>query len=166
MTILEAVEHNTATPDVIEVEIIGSVTGVAEKAVAEDWPDKEWTRGILLAVGALGKRHGYYGCGPGGDQGGWLFDYVWIDNKRDSLPLVLECEWGPTDVIIDDDFQKLRVARADHRVMIFQGGDIEWHFDRMAKDVRSFAYTQRGDRYLLLGFDWATKRIKSRVLVA
>ena len=47
------------------------------------------------------------------------------------------------------------------RVMIFQGGDIEWHFDRMAKDVRSFAYTQRGDRYLLLGFDWATKRIKS-----
>jgi hypothetical protein len=50
--------------------------------------------------------------------------------------------------------------------MIFQGGDIEWHFDRMAKDVRSFAYTQRGDRYLLLGFDWATKRIKSRVFVA
>jgi hypothetical protein len=31
---------------------------------------------------------------------------------------------------------------------------------------RAFAYTTADDRYLLLGFDWGTKRFKFRVLVA
>ncbi len=163
MAILAAVEHNTWTPDAIEVEIINGVNGVVEKAVAEDWPDSWWTKEILVTVGALGKRHGYYTCGPGGNQQGWLYDYVWIDGER--VPLVLESGWGGPSQI-DDDFQKLRIARAEHRVMIFQGKNIDQKFDNLAEQVRAFAYTQAGDRYLMLGFDWVTKRIKSRVFVA
>jgi hypothetical protein len=57
------------------------------------------------------------------------YDYVWLDNERDGVPLVLESEWG-AGKLIDDDLHKLRIARAEHRVMIFQGNHIEKHFDR------------------------------------
>jgi hypothetical protein len=70
---------STATPDVIEVEIISAVKGVVEKAVAEDWPNSRWTKEILVAVGVVGKRHGYNRCGPGG---GWTTNAI-------SVPLVL-----------------------------------------------------------------------------
>src|SRR6516165_10636476 len=82
---------------------------------------------------------------------------TWIDNELDSVSLVLESEWGVRDVVIDDDFQKPRIARAQHRVMIFQGDPIEPHFDRMVEQVRTFAYTAAGDRYLGSSFGFSSR---------
>ncbi len=71
------------------------------------------------------------------------------DNRLLEVPLVLESEWAPGD--INDDFQKMLLARAHHRAMIF---------DRKTRDdgikivndlvtqVEAFRGTQPNDRYL------------------
>ena len=58
------------------------------------------------------------------DYGEWLYDVTWLEYDRDgcvtAAHLVAECEWGDiTD--IDEDFQKLLLARATVRLMIFDG---------------------------------------------
>src|SRR2546430_11816980 len=65
-----------------------------------------------------------------------LFPYTTLFGSGGSLiglPLVLESEWGTHDEAIDYDFQKLLVARAEHRVMICQGqgSDPDRHFKRL-----------------------------------
>jgi hypothetical protein len=100
----------------------------------------------------------------------FLYDLVWLTYGDDGfrmtgVPLVLECEWGRLPDV-DYDFEKLLLARADHRVMIFQGTDPEQHFNRMIERVRHCGLTRSGDRYLLLCFDWAVRRFTPRLFVA
>ena len=55
--------------------------------------------------------------------GGWLYDLTWVTVKGNDFvdfPLVLESEWGLDNMYLDEDFRKLSVARAEHRIMIFQ----------------------------------------------
>ena len=83
------------------------------------------------------------------------------------MPLALESEWGDQEAV-DRDFQKLVLARADHRVMIFEapGADIDRHFERFAEQIRTCRYTQSGDRYLFLAYDWDAGRFNFQVFVA
>ena len=69
------------------------------------------------------------------DYGEWLYDVTWLkyERQRDGLewpatalieaPLVAECEWGRGKNLeyIVEDFEKLLLARADVRLMIFDG---------------------------------------------
>jgi len=120
----------TGTPDEIETDIIRIVSAVPELAQAEAWRsgDAPWTVHISRALAKLGKDRRFEVCAKHckgiADHGEWLFDHVWIDGER--VPLVLESEWGDEDKV-DRDFHKIRLARADHRVMIFQ----VWHGDRV-----------------------------------
>ena len=69
-----------------------------------------------------------YATKHGGKIGGeWLYDFTCLEYKHNDdggwlkgIPVVAECEWGNKDCI-GDDFQKLLLARADVRVMIFNG---------------------------------------------
>ncbi len=163
-------------PDEIEAQIIQIATGMSERAVAEKWADKLWTTGLLFPIGELGKRLGHYVCAPQCreleiGQGGWLYDLVWLRKSGGDLiglPLVLESEWGTHDEAIDYDFQKLLVARAEHRVMICQGqgSDPDRHFKRFTEQVGHCALTQPGDRYLFLCYHWKDHEFKHRVFVA
>jgi hypothetical protein len=131
----------TGTPDAIEVETVSAVNGVVEQGVAESWGDRDWTQANLSAFGAMGKRTaGTCAAGRKSAKAGCMILLGSI-NDLDRPPLVLESEWCARDDAIDCDFQKHRVARADHRVMIFQGGDIELQFERMTEHVRGFAHT-------------------------
>ena len=62
------------------------------------------------------------------DYGEWLYDVTWLeyeddcDNTLIGAHLAAECEWGDCDHIYDD-FQKLLLARASVRLMIFNGKD-------------------------------------------
>ena len=65
------------------------------------------------------------------DYGEWLYAVTWLDyekNGRGELvglvdaPLVAECEWG-NEGDIEDNFEKLLLARTGARLMIFNGYD-------------------------------------------
>jgi len=122
----------------------------------------EATRRIKSKLRDLGKSKGFgvHAGGIEGTEGEWLFDLLWSENQGTEfvdLPLALECEWQRSKDAIFHDFQKLVVARARHRVMIFQQeteGKVREMFETLRRQVRDFKGTQKGDRYLLAGYSW------------
>ena len=96
-------------------------------------------------------------CTNGGE---WLYDVTWLEygqpayarprpGELTAAPLVAECEWGNKGDI-EDDFEKLLLARAGVRVMIFDGGI---HTPRitelLARKVREFNGSRAEDAWLL-----------------
>lgn len=70
----------------------------------------------------------------------------------DSRESVAESEWGSKDDV-HDDFEKLLLARADVRVMVFDGrrygtGTTD-RFEEFAKYIGKCDRTETGDTYLL-----------------
>jgi len=123
--------------------------------------DEAWTMRLKNALCKLGKPRGYWvgasHCGEQWKDGGeWLFDLIWIRYENDvllSVPLAVESEWGTpnqkTDPI-DDDFQKLVVARAERRLMLFQArGEPEARdqINKLLKHTQS-GIAQAEDRFL------------------
>lgn len=102
--------------------------------IKADAPTKEWTAAVKTRFCDTGRLFGYW-VGARADEvaankrdgGEWLYDVVWLDYDEDdfltSVPLVAECEWDPRREWIDDDFQKLLLARADSRIMVFTGSE-------------------------------------------
>ena len=98
------------------------------------------------------------------DNGEWLYDVTWLEyekNARGELvnlvdaPLVAECEWGNKGDI-EDDFEKLLLARTGVRLMIF---DHNWAgvgskeiVEQLARMVREFNGSRAEDAWLLA--DW------------
>ena len=80
------------------------------------------------------------------DYGERLYDVTWLDYEKSGsgelvdAPLAAECEWG-NEGDIEDDFEKLLLARAGIRLMIFNGfheaGSKEIA-ERLARKVREF----------------------------
>ena len=73
--------------------------------------------------------------------------------------MLVECEWSLTQDEIFDDFEKLLVARADVRLMIFQARtaqDVHALFARLRAETQGFTQHQSGDYYMLAGYDRAT----------
>jgi hypothetical protein len=125
-----------------------------------------WTRTLKDYLCQLGHKQSpeYTTCGTGCDdeEAEWLFDLCWYEgpyHSFTSLPLVVESEWKNRR---DDDperyyghilydFQKLMVARADHRVMVFEQPD-QAAFDRVVERltncISAFKRNADGDRYL------------------
>lgn len=126
----------------------------------ERWSTREWTRRVINALIQLGIEEEYAPCpNPEYSWGEWLYDVIWLQVDEDnidrvlSVPLVAEVEWGNQDEIWSD-FQKLLVARANVRVMIFNRypgllEELRAHIIRVAQD---------GDRYLLAQYVTAEKR--------
>jgi hypothetical protein len=139
---------------------------------AENWSDPQWTKTINLLLGRLGRS---FGCSVYGkhleelkpEHGEWLYDLVWLQERhgKSFVPLILECEWSKSDMHIDHDFEKLMVGRAEHRVMICCGSDVDRQFKRLADKVRAFGHTQAGDRYLFLGLN-GNGKFKSHLFIA
>ncbi len=126
-------------------------------------PDRyaPWTKAILKSLAILGRGMGckvYTSKGnPKGDPdvGEWLYDQVWMRYDRNdymkSVPLVLESELGTNKVDRLNDFCKLFIARADHRVMIFgaSGHPRAQHIiDEFMEEVERSTISCAGDRYL------------------
>jgi hypothetical protein len=93
-----------------------------------------------------------------GHSGEFLYDLIWIRREQGQRPildlaLVLECEWGIGQEIFD--FQKLLLARADLRVMVFQGSRQHQSqvIAQMRDEISEFRKTQTGDRYLFACWD-------------
>ena len=124
----------------------------------------EWTRAINTTLCKIGRQRG---CTVGArhvsrddrDWGEWLYDVTWLKSNADDLlieaPLVVECEWGNL-ANIDEDFQKLLLARSTVRLMIFDGGyspGSEKIAVHLADQVRAFRLTRFKDAWLLAAWE-------------
>lgn len=92
--------------------------------------------------------------------GEWLYDLTWLKYCADrsdrllvDVHLVAEIEWDNRDSHIQDDFEKLLLARASVRLMVFGGWDkcgskkrLEW----MAKEIKKFERSCDEDAWLLM----------------
>ena len=97
-------------------------------------PEREtkWTCAILSKLCMIGRQQFQYRTRASSDDAHnteWLYDLVWLryndnpDRQLLDVPLAAECEWGAYDSPggIRDDFQKLLLAQAGVRVMIYSG---------------------------------------------
>ncbi len=130
--------------------ILNEVTQWATQAdiMGEPWHDGEWAPYIKAALGAAGTEKGYTPYYTIPDiQSEFLYDLIWVrENEGErivSVPLVAEIEWGNQGDVWDD-FQKLLVARAGVRVMVFNG----WPGLLEELQAHVHQYAHGGDRYL------------------
>ena len=127
-----------------------------------------WTKAIKTKLCKIG-RSPEFRCKVGAharevakcnrDYGEWLYDVTWLEYDSDDCVtdthLVAECEWGDgTDV--DEDFQKLLLARATVRLMIFDGNYEPRSpkiADHLACQVRRFTRSRDEDAWLLAAWE-------------
>ena len=126
--------------------------------------NREWTRAIATTLCNIGRKRGCkVGAGPVSnndrDWGERLYDVTWLKSNADDLlveaPLVVECEWGNL-ANIDEDFQKLLLARSTVRLMIFDGGyspGSERIAAHLADQVRAFGLTRSEDAWLFAAWE-------------
>jgi len=161
--------------DSVELEIREAIRALAEQ---QNWrSNREWTAAVIRTVCELGERLGFEPCAKGRKshvgQGEWLYDAVWLhfgdEHHVTDVQLILESEWSPDLKDIEDDFLKLLVGRAAHRVMIFEqarSDELNGKFDHLQDQIKHFSQTRVGDRYLLLGFAReGIVRFSSRLIV-
>ena len=126
-------------------------------------PNSVWTLDVKTALGITGKAHDCWVCSAGVpahacDSGEWLYDVAWLSYQPDgeeyllSADLVVECEWNPGFDHLDEDFQKLLLARATVRLMIFDGGNAAGAnrlANHLARQVAAFRCSRDDDVWLL-----------------
>ena len=131
-------------------EIVREVQkGLNNLKVAKDETNKVWTRKVKTELCRIGQSLGcsVYASGVGKPYqsgGEWRYDVTWLEYECKGDPwrrsvlsnahLAAECEWGGPGEICDD-FEKLLLARARVRVMIFDGD----HFNLADGSSKEFA---------------------------
>lgn len=146
----------TGTPDEIESQICEQFDALISDEESQRWTTTEWTKQLKSAVAKLGKDRKFWVYANGcelSDGGEFLVDLCWLEYNGSTLvniPLVLESEWAPSGA--SDDFQKLTMLRADHRVMVFAvttETDRDEAFQTLLAHVNSCKHSLADDRYLL-----------------
>ena len=150
--------------DAIEKQIIKILKTIPKESSRLKWSGaRPWTRQIKNKICKLGEKDRYcYVCASGDntDWEEWLYDVTWLKLDRNKSirysSLVLECEWGNAYEEIYNDFAKLLLARAQHRIMIFEGkskDDILNIMRKLKKETTNFRDSTPKDRYLFAGYD-------------
>ena len=139
----------------LEIELQEIIDDVASDGKEKDWGDGECTKQIKSSIAHLGKQKRYWVYASQAehvDGGEWLYDLTWLNYSDDQLltiELALESEWDQNGII--DDFQKLLIARAELRAMIFQvrtENEKEMRFKQLREQIGKFTKSIAGDRYL------------------
>jgi|ERR1051326_4034453 hypothetical protein len=136
----------------------------------ESCTEPHWTRRIKEIVAGLAKQEkneeifAAHSHKMFSDHGEWLFDITWWSESNEgsiyrlnNLPLVVECEWKDNISDIQYDFEKLVIARADHRLMIFQGAStdfIKQSIKHLNSVIYGYKHTLKGDRYMFAGVNY------------
>lgn len=165
-------------PDQIELEVKEKIKLIPKTARAEgwEWTRSLWTKSIKIELCNLAHQPGYgyivsaNEC-PGSDWQEWLYDMVWCKETREFLsfvPLVMESELNAPHELVDGDFQKLLLAKAKHRVWIFERTsqeEVQKSFESCINHIKNFEDSTIGDRYLLLGVDWNPREFQWKLYV-
>lgn len=155
-------------PDKIIQEILEQFKRLEHEDVSGWSPQARWTSEILTALCKTGRdTFGYsvYASSRFVDKDHrtgkeWVYDLTWYEpddsDRLKSIPLVAECEWKHLAEIIDD-FQKILLARATVRVMVFDGKHSDDRargvVDKLCSWIEAFEGGQKGDTYLLIGYE-------------
>jgi hypothetical protein len=126
------------------------------------WAGWEWTKAMKRALIELASVHGCKACASGCLEANWpewLYDVTWLrqgeDDQKGLLtdsPFVAEIEWSNKGAVMDE-FQKLLLARADTKLMMFSATTIDGGkglMDKMARQIKAYSRTDVGDRYILV----------------
>ncbi|PCJ27889.1 MAG: hypothetical protein COA97_02840 [Flavobacteriales bacterium] len=147
--------------DKIEAQIFETLKPFAKKALDAELSDGDWTKGIMKLLGSLGEKNGCdisVSAISDDYDSEWLFDMTWWKYENNSLkeiPLVVESEWNRSIEEIQYDFEKIMVAKADHRLMIYQGGtkeSVRETKEYLIQIIKNFKLSTIGDRYLFIGY--------------
>ena len=154
-------------------EIMRAVRDGLDKLEIDNPEDNAaWFPVIATKLCKIGRE---FGCKVGArgvdkadrDYGEWLYDVTWLEyeRERDGLKwpatalieahLVAECEWGNCEKIVYD-FEKLLLARAGVRLMIFTGtnqSNSEKIAGQLARRVREFKGFRAEDAWLLAAWE-------------
>jgi hypothetical protein len=150
---------------------------LASMAKEQKWNrDSQWTDGIHKRLAEIGHGYGFLvfasqsRCAAA-DGPEWLYDHHWriagAEVALARIPLVMEIEWGFGAATIFEkitkDFLKLVQARADLRVMVFQGNGVVSVTDKLVAMAENFEGSQQGDRWLFAGWGWDTDQMHCRL---
>ncbi|HWA26868.1 MAG TPA: hypothetical protein VG734_14510 [Lacunisphaera sp.] len=134
------------------------------------WGDRDWTVGIKASVAKLGIMAGWKVCTSSVNgidrECEWLFDQTWFHNGNGMLRevgLVLESEWGNFQEVRYD-FEKLLVARAPMKVMIYcdEKLDCAESFENLGLGMRHYKHQDASERFLVACWRGAAKRFDFR----
>src|SRR2546430_14229755 len=109
--------------DRVEKKVLAALRTLEHRWNNSHPSDRECTAALMRVLERLGRAMRYHvnrRAPTGVRDGEWLFDMTWTQYRNESLldvSLVLECEWTPTER--DHDFDKMLVAPAHHRVVVF-----------------------------------------------
>ena len=121
-----------------------------------------WTKAIATKLCEIGRGFNFQVRATAEetnrDRPEWLYDVTWLERDTGRLvaaPLVAECEWKkPKD--INYDFDKLLLARASVRLMIYDGnyklGSREIA-EELARRIREFTESRAEDTWLLAAWE-------------
>ena len=137
--------------------------------------ETKWTRAVLSKLCMIGRQQFQYRTRASSDDAHdteWLYDLVWLrygdglDNQLLDVSLAAECEWGAYDSHggIRDDFQRLLLAQASVRLMIYSGlRPLPGHprqrlyscpmANRLATHIEAFNRPCIGDAWLLAAWE-------------
>lgn len=147
------------------------IEGAEQKLESTKW----WTNQVMTALCDWSLEKGFWvdvsgmnefaEAYPGRVGNEFLYDLTCL--KRDGewleeIPLVAECEWGKPQGI-EYDFQKLLLARADVRLMVFNGNHYRTDdprssdaktsiesggLEKFVDYIKKYKQTKKGDAYL------------------
>ena len=166
------------TTKITLADIQRTIDGVAELANRNRWKSNaQWTRAVNNGLCRLAQSKGLDTCARSCASARWreyLFDVLCLETRDSDVegqpqeyldsPLVVECEWG-NRACITHDFEKLLLARADVRLMIFQASGAkraEAIIEHLLNYVRVYRRSATGDRYIFAVYCASTDSLMYR----
>jgi hypothetical protein len=153
------------TPHPSPAEIATTITKLFESLpdrLGDKNTDGERTTQIKEDIGSLGDKHGWGVCTSGFPRRfdpEWLYDLIWYRNEPDihlaEVYLVMESEWSVAPSDIKFDFEKILLAKAALKIMVFQAREYKLAeiFNLLDSGIRAFQKKCSGEIYILAGYD-------------
>jgi len=138
--------------DEVEQKVCNAIRSVGECYRGRGSGNTAWTQLLKEKLGSAARELGYTSCASGCERPEWLFDVTWLSKPGKhvvDVPLVLESEWYRGG--IEFDFDKLMLARAHLRVIVFESRHRDQSVEIIAKlqqRISQFGQSRAGDRYL------------------
>ena len=119
-----------------------------------------WTNAIATKLCEIGRGFNFQvrATAEEANRPEWLYDVIWLegdDGRLVAAPFVAECEWKEPKQI-NYDFDKLLLARASVRLMIYDGnfkpGSREIA-EELARRIREFTESRAEDAWLLAAWE-------------
>jgi hypothetical protein len=149
------------SPAEIATVIAQSFISLPDRLGPERTP-RQWTTQVKEDIGSLGVTHGWDVCTSGFThrfEREWLYDLIWYRNSADGhlseVYLVLESEWNGAAADIKNDFEKLLLAKAELKIMVFQCFDqnLSDLFELLERGIRAFEKRSANETYILAAFN-------------